>query len=164
MAKIESVQADLKFTLPNPDICGFLWQIDYYRYFDEVEKHVEAMRPSERRYLFMGPTHTGPADNIFGFVSFFLFALLSKRAYHYIPFCETHNIAYNLEVAYKPRSFNWSHAPSFNISEDHLRCLYSPYNMYPTRPTCDDGAIQLYPFDATLSSIKTMLNINRPIG
>ena len=89
------------------------------------------------RYVVSIPVHTGPADNMLGYVSAFMWALLINATYFVasiLPFSD--RTQRPVEAAYDPLFIWWN--ISFK-SSNYYKCLLPPY----VNKHCKDGIIYL---------------------
>jgi len=96
-----------------PHICGTQWQLDY------ATKHDKALKgeTTENKYIIDLPLRSGSADNLLGFISMFMWALLSDRVF--IKY-QSHRLPM-IELAYEPATFNW--LAHHNPIETRVQCI-----------------------------------------
>lgn len=127
----------------HPDICGRDWQIEYRKLHDSI---LSGTAPREqRKYVVSVPVRAGGADIMLGMVSFFLYSILTKRAFLHTKLQEEGYHAPILEHAYKPVSFNWI-APA-EIRRDISICLWPPYDGTMNDRHCDRSPKPFLPTD-----------------
>lgn len=114
--------------IADPAICGQSWQASYFNYFETTNERLITLPPHQRRLLLSVAVRAGPADIYLGIVTWFLFALVSKRLFYYIPLRGEHNHSFDVELVYHPASFDWSSGLKLNLSEQYYQCLMPPYD------------------------------------
>lgn len=115
----------------HPDICGSSWQVEYYDLVNKACENLQSVPVADRRLLLSFAVRAGPADNYFGLITAFLFALITKRIFYYFPLRGEHNHCFDVEIVYHPSTFDWTGGEKLNLSERHYQCLLPPYNGQP---------------------------------
>jgi hypothetical protein len=155
--------------LVDPKLCGASWQRDYVNFWSSNGMYQNSVRlpVHQRRYLFFVAVRAGGADNFVGFVSWFLFALITRRAFFYVPLRNENNHAFDIEWVYQPRSFNWSSFSDLNVAEDHMHCLFPSYRYDKHEKLVGNGPCRtvgkLFPNDSEDSTFHIIDNINRSL-
>ena len=98
-----------------PEICGTQWQLDY------AKLHEDALqgKTTQNKYIINVPVRSGSADVLLGFMSMFLWSLLTDRVF--IKYQSS--LLPMIELAFEPATFNWL-APH-NPIESHIQCLHT---------------------------------------
>ena len=119
-----------------PEVCGSKWQIDY------ATLHEKALKGETRdhKYIINIPVRSGSADNLLGFISMFLWALLTDRVF--IKY-QSENLPM-IELAYDPRTFNWL-APH-NPIDAQIDCVAELYANVKY-PPCNHTAVKVLDTD-----------------
>lgn len=102
-------------------LCGKEWQSRYHKLHDSIMTGT-----SDPKYFISVPVKAGLADNMFGYVSGFLWSLMTDRAFLILhdpnlQGCQQRTI----EFAYESNSIDWR---SPLINQSHYGCLLPPYN------------------------------------
>ena len=119
LLSIRLIKSHLHHHRQYEEVCGWDWQANYTRLHQAIMSGEQ-----QGRYIVAIPVKSGMADMILGYISAFLWALISDRAFLIERVELEDNTQRTIEFAYHPINVNWT---SPLLHRDVYECLLPPY-------------------------------------